>query len=840
MTATQERPSEEVEREIGRDRRRKEDQRLITGRTRWTDNLTLPGMLHLAMVRSPFAHARIVSIDTSAAKAATNVVDVFTGPELGETLGVNINAWPITPEQVTPTHSPMPADRVAFAGEIVAVVVARTAAEARDAAELVDVEYDELPAALDLKSAAADVVLAHPDLGTNKSALWVFDSGEAGTGAPVEDAISRARADGIVIEREYRQQRLIPAFMEPRSVVVDPTGEQYVMYSATQIPHILRFALAATTGVPESKIRVIAPDVGGGFGGKLQTTPEEWIAWAVGRRLGKPVKYTETRSESLVSAHHGRDQWQKLTLAAEKDGTVTGLKVELLADLGAYVAIVGGGVPVLGAFMFNAIYKFPAYHFSVQTVLTNKTWTDAYRGAGRPEATYAIERLMDELAVEVGVDPLEIREKNWIKHEEFPFTTVAGLEYDSGNYEAATARAKEMIGYDELRAEQRRRRESGDPVQLGIGVSTFTEMCGLAPSRVLGQLDYGAGGWEHAGVRMLATGKVEVVTGASAHGQGHETAFSQIVADRLGVAFEDVEILHGDTQVAPKGMDTYGSRSLVVGGEALVRAADKVIEKAKPIAAHLLEASADDLEFTGGRFSVRGTDQGMAIGEVALATFAAHNLPDGVEPSLDSDATYDPVAFNFPHGTHLCAMEVDTETGELRMRKYVCCDDIGNIINPLIVSGQVHGGLVQGIAQALWEEAVYDESGTLVSGSFVDYLLPTAADTISFDIDHTTSPSLTNTLGTKGVGEAGTIASTPAVVNAVVDAVRHFGVNDIQMPCTPERVWRAINGAGAGGSTEGAAMPHFGEAEASGTSEGGGAMGNQEQPGTSSTEGAGA
>jgi carbon-monoxide dehydrogenase large subunit len=830
MTATQERPADEIEKEIGRDRRRKEDQRLITGRTRWTDNIVLPGMLHLAMVRSPFAHATITSIETADAKASTNVVDVLTGADFGAELGAIINAWPITPDQVTPAHSPMPSDRVAFAGEIVAVVIARTAAEARDAAELVEVEYDELPAALDLKRSAADEVLAHPDLGTNKSALWVFDSGEAGTGGNVEDAIAKARTDGIVIEREYRQQRLIPAFMEPRSVVVDPTGEQYTMWSATQIPHIVRFALAATTGVPESKIRVIAPDVGGGFGGKLQVTPEEWIAWAVGRRLGKPVKYTETRSESLMSAHHGRDQWQKLTLSAEKDGTVTGLKVELLADLGAYVAIVGGGVPVLGAFMFNAIYKFPAYHFAVQTVLTNKAWTDAYRGAGRPEATYAIERLMSELAAEVGVDPLEIREKNWIKHEEFPFTTVAGLEYDSGNYEAATAKAREMFGYDELRAEQKRRRDSGDTVQLGIGISTFTEMCGLAPSRVLGQLDYGAGGWEHASVRMLATGKVEVVTGASAHGQGHETAFSQIVADRLGVAFEDVEVLHGDTQISHKGLDTYGSRSLVVGGEALVKAADKVIEKAKPIAAHLLEASVDDLEFSGGRFSVRGTDQGMAIGEISTAVFAAHNLPDGVEPSIDAEATYDPVNFNYPHGTHLCAMEVDTETGAVKMRKYVCVDDIGNIVNPLIVSGQVHGGLVQGIAQALWEEAVYDDSGTLVSGSFVDYLLPTAADTISFDIEHTTTPSLTNTLGTKGVGEAGTIASTPAVVNAVVDAVRHLGVNDIQMPCTPERVWKAINGPGSGGATEGAAMPHF---------ESGGAAGNQEQPGQSSTEGAG-
>jgi carbon-monoxide dehydrogenase large subunit len=809
MTATQERA--EVAQEIGRDRRRKEDQRLITGRTRWTDNITMPGMLHLAMVRSPFAHATITSIDKSEAEAAPNVVAVLTGADLGEAQGTLINAWAITTDQVTPAHPPMPPDRVSFAGEVVAVVVARSAAEARDAAELVDVEYDELPAAVDLKAAARDEVLAHPDLGTNKSAFWKFDSAEAGTGGDVDEAIAKARDGGVVIEREYRQQRLIPAFMEPRSVVVDPTGEQITMWSATQIPHILRFALAATTGVPESKIRVIAPDVGGGFGGKLQTTPEEWLVFAIARRLGKPVKYTETRSESLMVGHHGRDQWQKLTLSAEKDGTVTGLKVELLADLGSYVSLIGGGVPVLGAFMFNAIYKFPAYQFNCQTVLTNKTWTDAYRGAGRPEATFAIERLMTELAAELDMDPLELREKNWIRHEEFPFTTVAGLEYDTGNYEAATAKAKEMFGYDELREEQRRRREAGDTVQLGIGVSTFTEMCGLAPSRVLGQLNYGAGGWEHASVRMLATGKVEVTTGVSAHGQGHETAFSQIIADRLGVPFEDVEVLHGDTQVAQRGLDTYGSRSLVVGGEALVRAADKVIEKARPIAAHLLEASVDDLEFSGGRFSVKGTDQGMSIAEVSTAVFTAHDYPEGIEPQLDSDATYDPVNFNYPHGTHLCAMEVDTETGQVKMRKYVCVDDIGTIINPLIVSGQVHGGLVQGIAQALWEEAVYDDAGTLVSGSFTDYLLPTAADTISFDIDHTSSPSITNTLGTKGVGEAGTIASTPAVVNAVVDAVRHLGVNDIQMPCTPERVWKAVHDRDAGGGdpTTGAAAPHF-------------------------------
>ncbi len=807
MTAVDERPAESAE--IGKARRRKEDQRLITGRTKWTDNIVLPGMLHLAMVRSPFAHAKVMSIDTEAAKGSTNVVAVYTAADFPDGMGACANAWPITPEQVTPDHLPMVTEHVACAGEIVAVVVARSAAAARDAAELVDVDYEELPAVLDAKEALKDEVLAHPDKGTNKSAFWRLDSAEAGTGGSVDEAIAKAREDGIVIEREYRQQRLVPAFMEPRSTVVDPTGEQVTMWTSTQVPHILRFLIAATTGMPESKIRVIAPDVGGGFGGKLQTTPEEFITLAVARKLGKPAKYTETRSESLLSAHHGRDQYQMLTLAATKDGTVTGLKVDLLANLGAYVAIVGGGVPVLGAWMFHAIYKFPAYQFNCQTVLTNTTWVDAYRGAGRPEATFAIERLMDELAAEVGVDPLEIREKNWIKHEEFPFVSVSGMTYDSGNYEAATARAKELFGYDELRAEQKQRRESGDPVQLGIGVSTFTEMCGLAPSRVLGQLSYGAGGWESAAIRMLPTGKVEVITGTSPHGQGHETAWSQIVADRLGVPFADVEVLHGDTAIAYKGLDTYGSRSLVVGGEAVVRAADKVIEKAKPFAAHLLEASVDDLEFKDGRYAVKGTDKGVGITEVALATFASHNYPDHLEPGIDADATYDPVDFSYPHGTHLCAMEVDTETGASTIRKYVCVDDIGQIINPLIVEGQVHGGLVQGIAQALWEEAVYDDNGTLVTGSFVDYTLPTTADTINFVTDNTTSLATTNTLGTKGVGEAGTIASTPAVVNAIVDAVRDRGIHDIQMPCTPARVWAALQSAGSAEVAQ--AQPHFHE-----------------------------
>ncbi|MCI0142698.1 xanthine dehydrogenase family protein molybdopterin-binding subunit [Arthrobacter bambusae] len=785
--------------EVGRARLRKEDAHLITGRSRYTDNMTLPGMLHLAMVRSPFAHAKITSIDTSAAKSSPGVVTVLTGADVAAEQGSLPNVWPVTAEQKAPAFPSIAVDEVAFAGEVVACIVARSAAAARDAVELVDVSYDELPVVLDLEEAFTDKVLAHSNLDSNLSATWVFDSGEAGTGKPIAEALANAE---VLIERTFYQQRLIPAFMEPRSIVVDPTSEQITMWSSTQIPHILRLILALTLGLPESKLRVIAPDVGGGFGGKLTVIPEEFITLMAARRVGKPCKYTETRSESLQSGHHGRAQVQKVKLAATKDGIVTGLDIQLLADMGAYLGIIGSGVPILGAFMYNAIYKFPAYRLECNNLFTNKAWTGAYRGAGRPEATFAIERLMDELAVELGMDPLEVRKKNWINNEEFPFTTVTGLEYDSGNYEAATAKAVELFGYDELRAEQVRRREANDPVQLGIGISTFTEMCGLAPSRVLGALSYAAGGWEHAQVRVLPTGNVEVVTGTSPHGQGHETAWSQLVADRLGVPFENIEVLHGDTQVSQRGLDTYGSRSLTVGGMAVLAAADKVIEKAKVLAAHLMEASEEDIEFTDGKFSVKGTDQSTAFGEVAFAAFSAHNLPEGFEPNLDSDATFDPQSFSFPHGTHLAAMEVDTETGQVTIRKYVCVDDVGVVVNPLIVEGQVHGGLAQGIAQALYEEAVHDDAGTLVTGSFVDYLVPGAPDLPHFTTARTETPSTTNQLGAKGVGEAGTIASTPAIVNGVLDAVRHLGVKDIKMPCTPSRVWAALEEAKTTGGVQ--------------------------------------
>ncbi|HEV7978239.1 xanthine dehydrogenase family protein molybdopterin-binding subunit [Amycolatopsis sp.] len=805
-----------VEPEIGKARLRKEDARLITGRTRWTDNLTLPGMLHLAVLRSPFAHAKIVSIDTSAAKDAPGVVAVYTGKDLDPEGAIGMPcAWPITPDMKSPRRPVLASDQVNFAGEGVAVVVARTSAEAHDALESIDVEYEDLPVVLGLEAAMAEgAPLVHEELGTNRNALWVFDSGEAGTGSSIDEAIASAE---VTVKRRFRQQRLIPAFMEPRACVVDPTAAQLTMWVSTQVPHVLKTMAALTLGIPEHKLRVIAPDVGGGFGGKLAVVSEEMMCLIVAQKIGKPVKWNESRSESMVAAHHGRDQIQDITITAKRDGTVTGLKVELLADMGAYLGLVGPGVPILGAFMFNSIYKFPAYHFACTNVFTNTTLTDAYRGAGRPEATFAIERIMDELAVELGMEPLELREKNWIKHEEFPFTTVCGLTYDSGNYEAATEKAKQLFDYDGLRREQAERRANNDPVQLGIGISTFTEMCGLAPSRVLGSLDYAAGGWEHAGIRVLPTGKVEVLTGASAHGQGHETAWSQIVADHLGVAFEDVEVLHGDTQSSHKGMDTYGSRSLVVGGIAVVKAVEKVVAKARVIAAHMMECAEDDLEFEGGKFTVKGTDKSTGIGEIAFAVFSAHDLPDGVEPSLDSDATFDPENFSFPHGTHLCATEVDTETGRVTIRSYVCVDDVGSVVNPIIVEGQVHGGLAQGIAQALYEEAVFDESGTLQTGTFADYLLPSAMDLPKFVTDRTETPSTTNSLGVKGVGEAGTIASTPAVVNSVIDAVRHFGVNDIEMPLSPMRVWHAIqHGTAAAGDVGSEAGGGLGSIDASG------------------------
>lgn len=797
MTATSESPSTESG-EVGRARLRKEDQRLLTGRTRWTDNLILPGMVHLAVLRSPVAHATITTLETEEARRAPGVVGVWTGPDLPEQ-GAMPTAWTVSEDMKTPEYLPVSVGTVKHVGDIVAVVAATSKEAADDALELIDVDYDELPVVVDPVAARAEgSPLVHPELGTNICATWGLDSVSLGTGGDVDAAIREAEADPdqVVVRRTLRQNRITPAYMEPRSIVVDPTAEQVTLWSATQVPHIVRILMAMTQPIAEHELRVVAPDVGGGFGGKLQFTREEALVLLIARRLQVPCKYTESRTESMQSSHHARDQVQEMTLAARRDGTITALDVDLTADMGAYLGILTAGIPLLGGFMFNGIYKIPAYRFHCTDVFTHKVMTDAYRGAGKPEATFGIERMMDELAVELGLDPVEVRRRNWIQPAEFPYATVAGLTYDSGDYDQATDRALEMFGYEELRAEQQRRREAGDPVQLGIGVSTFVELSGLAPSRVLGGLNYGSGGWEHSSIRMLPTGKVEVVAGTTPHGQGHATAFAQIVSDELGIPFDDIILITGDTASSHKGMDTYGSRSLVVGGMAIVGAARKVVDKARPIAAHMLEANVDDLEYERGRFTVKGTDSGTTITDIALGTWLAHDLPDGVEPSLDSDCTFDPENFSYPTGTHLAAVEVDTRTGRVDLRDYVCVQDVGVVVNPMIVDGQVHGGLVQGIAQALYEEILYTEDGQLTTGTLADYLVPAAPDVPSFRTDTTVTPATTNTLGVKAVGETGTTAAPPAIVNGVLDALRPLGVEDITMPCTPLKVWTAIQQAG--------------------------------------------
>ena len=773
--------------QIGAALPRKEDAKFVTGQTTWTDNIQFPGMLYMSVLRSPMAHARITGVDVSAALEQPGVLAAFSGADLAdEWAGPLPCAWPVTPDMVHPDHWPLATDEVRYAGDGVAVVVARDRFAASDALEHIMVDYEPLEAVVDMEKALEDQVLVHGDKGTNKSFFWQLENGDLDTA--FNDA-------PVVVTRRFINQRLIPTAIEPRAVVVAPIAAagEYTMYSATQIPHILRLMLTLTTGVPESKLRVVAPDVGGGFGSKLNVYAEEVLALVLAKKLSRPIKWTETRSEGYLATIHGRDQIQDMEIAADADGRIRAIRANLYADMGAYLQLVTPGIPVLGAFMYNGIYRMDAYSFNCTGVFTTKTPTDAYRGAGRPEATYALERMIDELAVELDMDPMELRRRNWIKHEEFPYDTISGLTYDSGNYEAATAKAMKLFDYDGLRAEQQRRRAAGDRMQLGLGISTYTEMCGLAPSRVLGSLDYGAGGWEQATVRMMPSGTVEVVVGTSPHGQGHETTFSQIAADALGMDYKDIEVLHGDTRVSAQGLDTYGSRSLAVGGIAVHKAAERLVDKLKVAAAHMLEASADDLEFVDGNFRVQGSPEASkSIGDVALGVFASHDLPDGYEPTLSAEVTFDPENFSFPHGTHLCAVEVDTETGMPHILKYVCVDDVGNVINPQVVGGQVHGGLAQGIAQALFEEAVYDAEGNLTTGSLVDYYVPGAPDLPDFITERTETPATSNPLGVKGVGEAGTIASTPAVVNAVLDAIRHLGVSELDMPCSPERVWRAL------------------------------------------------
>jgi carbon-monoxide dehydrogenase large subunit len=778
---------------IGTRMLRREDARLLTGEAKYTADLDIPGALHLAVLRSPYAHARINSIDLSGALAAPGVVAAHTGADLREQWATPMPcAWAVTEDMRNPEHFPVAVGSVNYVGDAVAVVLAQSEAQARDALEAIVVDYDPLPAVVDLEAALSDHVLVHPDLGTNTSYTW-----ELVIGAEAVDAAFAAAAH--TVKERYIQQRLIPMAMEPRAcaAVPQPFGGDLTLYSATQIPHILKIMVALTLGVAEHQIRVVAPSVGGGFGSKLDVYAEELLCVALARLHRAPVRWVEERTENAQATIQGRGQIQDIELAADADGRLTAVRVELVGDMGAYLQLVTPGIPLLGAFLYAGVYDLPeAYSFRCRGVFTTMTPTDAYRGAGRPEATYAIERAMDRLAQVSGVDPVELRRRNYVKAEQFPYTAMTGLVYDSGDHEGALDKALALVDYDTLRAEQQQRRAADDPVQLGIGVSSYFEMCGLAPSRVLASLNYGAGGWESATVRITPTNKVQVITGATPHGQGHETSWSMIVADRLGVAPEDVEVLHSDTAISPLGLDTYGSRSLAVGGIAIYQAVDKVVDKARTIAAHLMEAAEEDLEFSGGTFSVRGSpDHALPLAAVAFEAFTAHNLPDGVEPNLEASVTYDPPNFSWPFGTHICAVDVDTETGAVSVRSYVAVDDCGNQINPLIVEGQVHGGVVQGVAQALFEEAVYDDDGNLTTSTLADYLVPAASDVPPITTASTITPSPTNPLGVKGIGEAGTIGAAPAVINAVVDALAPLGVIDVPMPASPQAVWSAIQSA---------------------------------------------
>jgi len=775
---------------VGTRMRRREDPALLSGEARYVHDLVVPGALHLSVVRSPYAHARLRAVDVAPALRMPGVVAAFSGADLaGEWAAPMPCAWPVTADMQSPPHFPVALEEACYAGDAVAVVLATSQAAAQDAAAAVAVDYEELPAAVDLEDAAADSVLAHLGTTTNRAYTWEL--------TPDPDAVRRAfEQAAVTVKERYVQQRLIPAAMEPRGVCVvpQPFGGELLVYSSTQIPHILRTMLGITAGVPESRIRVVAPAVGGGFGSKLNVYAEELLCLALARRLRRPVRWSEERSEAAQATVHGRGQVQDIELAADAEGRVQAVRVHLLADMGAYLQLVTPGVPLLGAFLYHGAYDVPAYSFACTGVFTNKTPTDAYRGAGRPEATYAIERAMDALARRTGIDPAELRRRNFIAPDRFPYTSAAGLVFDSGNYEASLDAVLELVGYDEVREEQRRRRAEGAQRPIGIGLSSYVEMCGLAPSRVLASLNYAAGGWETATVRMLPTGKVQVVTGASPHGQGHVTSWSMLLADKLGVSPEDVEVLHSDTAVSPLGLDTYGSRSLAVGGTAIALAADRLVDKARLLAAHRLEAAPEDLDLAGGVFSVRGSpDSAVSLGALAFEAFSAHDLPEGMEPNLEATATYDPTNFTFPFGTHAAVVEVDTETGKVDLVRYAAVDDCGNQINPLIVDGQVHGGIAQGASQALYEEAAYDEQGTLLTTTFADYLVPAASELPSFRLGRTVTPSPSNPLGAKGIGEAGTIASTPAVVNAAVDALAHLGVVALDMPLSPERVWRSID-----------------------------------------------
>ena len=770
--------------------RRREDPRLLTGTARYTADITLPGMTYAAALRSPHGHARIRKIDTSRAKRAPGVVGVYTGVDSAASLQPIPCAWliPNSDLKIAPYYA-MARDVVRYVGDAVAVVVADSAVQAYDAIDLIDVDYEPLPAVVDPEMASKDgAPQLHAEAPNNVAFHWTVAGGD------IDAAFKSAE---VVVRDRIIQQRLIPTAMEPRGAVVHyvPATGEMTIWNTTQNPHIVRFIMSLVTGVTEDRLRVIAPEVGGGFGSKIAQIQGDFITAFCSMKLGRPVKWIETRSENYQSTTHGRDHVQDVELAATRDGRILGLRCTVWAGMGAFLSTAAPGIPtILHGLMLSGPYQLPAVKEDVYGVYTNTTPVEAYRGAGRPEATYMLERLLDRLARELKVDPVEVRRRNLIPPFANGHNVITGLTYDSGNYQGVLDKALTHIGYDKLRKEQAAAREKGR--YIGIGSTLYVEICGLGPSQVAGAVGFQGGLWESAIVRFHPSGKVHVFIGASPHGQGEETTFAQIVADEVGVAVDDVKIVHGDTDSTPMGWGTYGSRTNAVGGAALAVATRKIKDKAKLLTSHLLEAAVEDIDYANGKFFVKGSpDKHKTIQDIALLANVAWNLPQGMEAGLEATSFYDPPNFVFPFGAHVAVVEVDPETGHVTLKRYVAVDDCGPQINPVIVEGQVHGGVVQGIGQALWEEAVYDANGQLLTGSLADYAIPRADMLCDIDVLSTVTPSPHNPLGVKGVGEAGTIASTSAVYNAVIDALQPFNVKSLRMPMTPERVWRAMNGA---------------------------------------------
>lgn len=781
---------------IGASSKRREDIRFLTGTGNYTDDINLRGQAHVVFVRSQVAHGRLNKVDTRDAEKMPGVIRVFTAKDFEGVGGIPCG-WQITDRagkpMLEPKHPVLAEGKVRHVGDPIAAVVAETYEAARDAAEAVVLDIDELPAVIDMKKAVApDAPLVHEDIGSNLCYDWGFvEENKAAVDAAFE------KADHVTT-LELVNNRLIPNAMEPRVAVGDyarATGD-HTLYTTSQNPHVIRLLMGAfVLGIPEHKLRVVAPDVGGGFGSKIFHYAEEAFVTFAAKALNRPVKWTCQRSESFVSDAHGRDHVTKIQLALDKDGHFQALRTETYANMGAYLSTFAPSVPTwLHGTLMAGNYRTPLIYVNVKAVFTNTVPVDAYRGAGRPEATYQLERVIDKAAREMGIDPLEIRRKNFVT--EFPYQTPVAVVYDTGDYNATMDKLVEIA--DLAGFEARRAESAKNGLLRGLGVNCYIEACGIAPSHLVGQLGARAGLYESATVRVNATGSISVMTGSHSHGQGHETSFAQVVADMIGIPEDMVEIVHGDTANSPMGMGTYGSRSLAVGGSAMVKATEKIIAKARKIAAHLLEASDADIELKDGKFSVAGTDKSVDWAGVTLAAYVPHNYPlEDLEPGLEETSFYDPSNFTYPAGAYACEVEVDPETGRVRIDRFAAADDFGNIVNPMIVTGQVHGGIGQGVGQALLEGAVYDDNGQLLSGSYMDYAMPRADDLPNYVVDHSCqTPCTHNPLGVKGCGEAGAIGSPPAVVNAVIDALNRGGhkVAHIDMPLSPARVWAAMQG----------------------------------------------